>query len=113
MSGLDSVTWPASPERRMTASSARVGTLEIRSHIIFFSLADEAECVGRTLDERLSSDRILLANLSNLSSTFALGTGVVTSSDIACTDRGAAGGFLNGSWHLRGGISAANLEYAL
>lgn len=49
-SEFDSVRRPASVKKRIMASSSEARKKAIYSHIVFSSVANEAECVGRTLE---------------------------------------------------------------
>lgn len=76
MSGLDSVDWSPFLKRRMTGFFTRAGIQAICSRVAFHSLADDTECVHRTLEVGRFSNMALLARPSIVSSPSALGTGL-------------------------------------
>lgn len=99
-SKLDSVTRPASPKSRMTASPTRVGNLAICPHIVFFSLPDDAECMGRILEAGHSSGACLSVTPSNVPSISSLRTLVASSFKAPSNDRGSSLVFRRALRHL-------------
>lgn len=95
-SGLDSVARPTSLKRHITASSTRAEIPAICSRLGFCRLVDEADSMGRILEDGRSFEIGRTATASKLFSSCALEGGVATSCNAA---------FKN--WAAHGGIPAA------
>lgn len=87
MAGLDSVPWPTSPKRRVTASFAKPGIPAIARRIMCSSLDDDAECVSRIPEAGCFPDTGLSARPSDVFSPSALEFGGTTYSNAAGCNR--------------------------
>lgn len=89
----DSESRHACSKRRTAVSTIRIGMLEICSHTVFSSLADEAECVGHVLQNGRFFKTDQSPRESNVSPSSAFAGGVATSCSAASKNWGAYGGF--------------------